>query len=110
MFGQKFMPFIAVFAILWQQFYAKGDYVALAAAILTGLVALALPLQGLYWLGKRATTYLPPKSAVWFKKICTMLKKQNIVVPVKETPTYQDLADVLKKAQQKLDPDFWQDI
>ena len=53
-FAQKFMPFMAVFAVVWQQLYAKMDLTALAIAILTALCALVMPLQGLYWLGKRA--------------------------------------------------------
>ena len=32
-FAQKVMPFMAVFAIVWQQLYAKSDIIALAAAI-----------------------------------------------------------------------------
>lgn len=37
-FAQKFMPFVAVFAILWQQFYAKNDLMAFSIAILTALL------------------------------------------------------------------------
>ena len=59
-FAQKFMPFMAVFAVVWQQLYAKMDLTALAIAILTALCALVMPLQGLYWLGKRAKSPLEP--------------------------------------------------
>jgi len=61
-FAQRFMPFLAVFSIVWQQFYARSDYMALAVAVLTALFALCLPLQGLYWLGKRAQRKLPSQS------------------------------------------------
>lgn len=37
-FAQKFMPFVAVFAILWQQFYAKNDLMAFSIAILTAFL------------------------------------------------------------------------
>ena len=37
-FAQKFMPFVAVFAILWQQIYAKNDLMAFSIAILTALI------------------------------------------------------------------------
>ncbi len=110
LFGQKFMPFVAVFAVVWQQIYAKGETTALAIAVLTALFALSVPLQGLYWLGKRAQTPLPSQSAVWFDKICSHLQKANEIVEPKAQPTYQDLANVLKKAQQKLPSDFWQEI
>ena len=44
-FAQKFMPFMAVFSVVWQQLYAKTDLTALAIAILTALCALVMPLQ-----------------------------------------------------------------
>ena len=65
-FAQKFMPFVAVFAILWQQFYAKNDLMAFSIAILTALFALLIPFQGLYWLGKRANTPLEHQSSLSF--------------------------------------------
>lgn len=110
LFGQKFMPFVAVFAVAWQQVYSKGDGAALAIALLTALFALSLPLQGVYWLGKRAQTPLPAQSAVWFDKICALLQAVNETVVPPTRPTYQDLAEVLSKAQKKLPPDFWQEI
>lgn len=36
-FAQKFMPFVAVFSIVWQQLYMKSAYFALVIAILTAL-------------------------------------------------------------------------
>ncbi|MCW9698134.1 MULTISPECIES: terminus macrodomain insulation protein YfbV [unclassified Avibacterium] len=109
-FSQKLMPFLAVFALVWQQMYAKGDMVALAATILTALFSLCLPLQGLYWLGKRAKTPLPQQSAVQFLQICQQLEKVGSGVKIPEKPTYQDLAFVLKKAAQKLPADVWQSL
>ena len=38
-FAQKFMPFVAVFAVVWQQIYAKNDLMAFSIAILTALFA-----------------------------------------------------------------------
>ncbi|AKD37575.1 hypothetical protein I926_01225 [Pasteurella multocida subsp. multocida OH4807] len=111
LFAQKFMPFLAVFAITWQQFYAKSDMAAFAIAILTAIFALCLPLQGLYWLGKRAVTPLSPQSAHWFYEICERLKQVNESLPVMNVqPTYQHLADVLTKAQRRLDKAFWQEL
>lgn len=63
-FAQKFMPFVAVFSIVWQQLYMKSAYFALVIAILTALFSLCLPLQGLYWLGKRAQTPLSAGTAM----------------------------------------------
>ena len=98
-FAQKFMPF------------AKTDLTALAIAILTALCALVMPLQGLYWLGKRAKSPLEPQSSQWFYEISERLRKQHESLPtVQDKPTYQHLAEVLQKAQQKLDKAFWQEI
>lgn len=110
LFAQKITPFLAVFSVFWQQLYARNEISALAIAILTALFALMLPLQGLYWLGKRAKTPLPAQSAVVFQQICQQLRQVNQNVIHIEQPTYQDLAEVLKKAQAILPPDFWQDL
>ena len=110
-FAQKFMPFMAVFAVVWQQFYAKADLTALAIASRTALCALVMPFQGLYWLGKRAKSPLEPQSSQWFYEISERLRKQHESLPtVQDKPTYQHLAEVLQKAQQKLDKAFWQEI
>lgn len=110
-FAQKLMPFIAVFTLVWQQITTPSDLLAFSIAILTALFALSLPLQGLYWLGKRAITPLNTQSAVWFRDICERLKKLHEPLPyVEDKPTYQHLAEVLKKAQARLDRAFWQEI
>ncbi|OOR98021.1 hypothetical protein B0186_09990 [Canicola haemoglobinophilus] len=110
LFGQRFMPFLAVFSLVWQQIYAKHDIVALAIAVLTALFALSLPLQCLYWLGKRAKSPLPVQTKIWFDKIVEALQQKNMSVMPVENATYQDLAEVLRKAEQKLDAEFWQNI
>ena len=79
--------------------------------ILTALCALAMPFQGLYWLGKRAKSPLEPQSSQWFYEISERLRKQHESSPtMQDKPTYQHLAEVLRKAQQKLDKAFWQEI
>ena len=40
-FAQKFMPFMAVFAVVWQQLYAKADLTAFSLAILTALLCVS---------------------------------------------------------------------
>ena len=110
-FAQRFMPFVAVFAVLWQQYYSRSDIIALAAATLTSLFALLIPLQGLYWLGKRATTELPSQTELWFFKIYEELQQAQIAVPIiKGKPTYQAFAEVLFKADKHFGHDFWQNI
>lgn len=109
-FAQKVMPFLAVFAIVWNQFYGFG-VVSFSLAVLTALFALLIPMQGLYWLGKRAKTPLPEQSAVWFREIYMQLQQANVTLPsMPEVPNYQHLAEILKKAQQKLGGVFWQEL
>ena len=110
-FAQNAMPLIAVFAIVWQQLYAKHDVMAFSAAILTALFALLIPLQGLYWLGKRAISPLEAQSVTWFYDICERLRNiQESVPPLQGKPTYQHLAEVLRKAELRLDRAFWKEI
>ena len=111
LFAQKMMPFLAVLFVVWQQIYARGDNMALAVAVLSALFALCLPLQGFYWLGKRAQTALSPQSAVGFQRVLEKLKEKQEVIPnFSDKPTYLDLANLLKMAQKKLPRDFWQDL
>lgn len=110
-FAQKFMPFLAVFSIVWQQIYAHQSQSALAIAVLTALFALCLPLQGLYWLGKRAETTLPKPIEGWFENISHQLAQRGETLsPIQHKPTYQDLARLLRQAKQKLGAEFWQEI
>ena len=109
-FAQKFSPFIAPFAVVWQQMLAKGNDVAFSIAILTALFAICMPLQGLYWLGKRAQTVLPAPSAVKFQQIFQQLAQKNLPLHEIEKPTYQDLAELLRKAEQHLGNEFWGEL
>ncbi|PVX31914.1 hypothetical protein C8D76_11815 [Pasteurella langaaensis DSM 22999] len=109
-FSQKLMPFIAVFSIVWQQICAKHNDVAFSLAILTALFALCIPFQGLYWLGKRAQTPLPAQSAVKFAQISQQLAQKQVALPPIEKPTYQDLAELLQKADQHLGREFWDEL
>lgn len=109
-FAQKFMPFLAVFSVVWQQIYAKTNNTAFSIAILTALFALCIPFQGLYWLGKRAQTALPTQSAVKFQQISQQLQQKNVAIKKVENPTYQDLAELLRLAEKHLGAEFWQEL
>lgn len=110
-FAQKFMPFLSVFAIFWQQLYAAQSHSAFAIAVLTAIFALFLPLQGLYWLGKRAKTALPHATKSYFLHICEQLRTMQKAVPsCADNPTYYDLALVLQQAKRHFPASFWQDL
>lgn len=100
-------PPIAVFTLSWQIMFGGQ----LAPAITTALFALSLPLQGLWWLGKRSVTPLPPVVLNWFYDIRAKLQEAGLVLaPVEGSPDYQALADTLKRACKQLDKTFLDDL
>ncbi|RRZ94687.1 terminus macrodomain insulation protein YfbV [Erwinia sp. 198] len=106
-FGIRFMPPLAVFAMTWQ--IALGGQ--LGPAVATALFACSLPMQGLWWLGKRSATPLPPALLSWFHEVREKLQAAGqALAPVEGKPTYQALADVLKRAFGQLDKTFLDDL
>ncbi|EJL89360.1 DUF412 domain-containing protein [Pantoea sp. BIGb0393] len=106
-FAIRFMPPLAIFTLTWQ--IALGGQ--LGPAIATALFACSLPMQGLWWLGKRSVTPLPPTLLQWFHEVRTKLEEAGqAIAPVDGKPTYQSLADVLKRAFKQLDRTFLDDL
>lgn len=102
----RFMPPIAVFTLCWQ--IALGGQ--LGPAVATALFALSLPMQGLWWLGKRSVTPLPPAILNWFYEVRGKLQESGqVLAPVEGKPDYQALADTLKRAFKQLDKTFLDD-
>lgn len=103
----RFMPPIAVFTLCWQ--IALGGL--LGPAVATALFALSLPMQGLWWLGKRSVTPLPPAILNWFYEVRGKLQESGqVLAPVEGKPDYQALADTLKRAFKQLDKTFLDDL
>ncbi|MFS2224733.1 terminus macrodomain insulation protein YfbV [Pantoea sp. B65] len=106
-FSIRFMPPLAVFTLTWQ--IALGGQ--LGPAVATALFACTLPMQGLWWLGKRSVTPLPPTLLRWFHEVRTRLQEAGqAIAPVEGKPTYQSLAEVLKRAFKQLDKTFLDDL
>ena len=106
-FGIRFMPPLSVFTLTWQ--IALGG--ALGPAVATALFACSLPLQGLWWLGKRSVTPLPPSVLSWFYEVRSKLQEAGqALAPVEGKPDYQALADTLKRAFKQLDKTFLDDL
>lgn len=106
-FGIRYMPPLAAFILCWQiSFHAQ-----LGPSIATALFAASLPLQGLYWLGKRAMQPLPPTILNWFHTIREKLLDtgQAIALPEGQV-TYQNLAELLKRAFKQLDRTFLDEL
>lgn len=103
----RFMPPIAVFTLCWQ--IALGGQ--LGPAVATALFALSLPMQGLWWLGKRSVTPLPLLSSTGFMKFAVNCRSlDGVLAPVEGKPDYQALADTLKRAFKQLDKTFLDDL
>jgi uncharacterized membrane protein YfbV (UPF0208 family) len=63
------------------------------------LFLLGLPVQGLYWLGKRSETLLPHKLVPWYMAIQQKLSGNNkIQTQLIRQPCYLDLAKLLGNA------------
>lgn len=106
-FAIRFMPPLAVFVLTWQ--IALGGH--MGSAIATALFACSLPMQGLWWMGKRAGTPLPSAVLHWFHEVREKLQQSGqAVAPVEGKPTYQSLADLLKRAFRQLDETFFDDL
>lgn len=97
-FAAKFMPALAVinFLVQWQW----QDEALLPQAIVTSLFLLSLPLQGWYWLGRRALSPLDPRLKHWYLELTKKLKMQPQAKPIR-----MDLARVLRRALDELPPD-----
>lgn len=103
----RFMPPVAVFTLCWQ--IALGGQ--LGPAVATALFALSLPMQVLWWLGKRSVTPLPPSILNWFYEVRGKLQEAGqALAPVEGKPDYQALADTLKRAFKQLDKTFLDDL
>ena len=103
----RIMPPIAIFTLCWQ--IALGGQ--LGPAVATALFALSLPMQGLWWLGKRSVTPLPPSILNWFYEVRGKLQEAGqALAPVDGKPDYQALADTLKRAFKQLDKTFLDDL
>lgn len=102
----RFMPPIAVFTSAGR---LPGGQ--LGPAVATALFALSLPMQGLWWLGKRSVTPLPPAILNWFYEVRGKLQESGqVLAPVEGKPDYRALADTLKRAFKQLDKTFLDDL
>ncbi|BDH45081.1 UPF0208 membrane protein YfbV [Salmonella enterica subsp. enterica serovar Choleraesuis] len=106
-FAIRFMPPIAIFTLCWQ--IALGGQ--LGPAVATALFAISLPMQGLWWLGKRSVTPLPPAVLHWFYEVRGKLEEAGqALAPLERQPDYQALAEILKRAFSHLDKTFLDDL
>ena len=101
-FGIKVMPVVAAISVLTQM--AFNNYHALPQSIVVALFAISLPLQGIWWLGARSNTKLPPSLASWYRELHQKIVETGFALePVKARPRYKELAIILNRAFRQLD-------
>ncbi len=101
-FGVKVMPAIAAISVLTQM--AFDNYSSMPQAVIIALFAISMPIQGIWWLGNRANTQLPPSLAGWYREIHQkIVESGSAVEPIKSRPRYKELARILNSAFRQLD-------
>lgn len=103
----KIIPAFVMLLISFNLFFPSLlDWPATATLV---LFLLGLPLQGLYWLGKRSTAFLPNQLLPWYsaieKKLNTHHFQDGIMA---QRPRYLDLALLLKNAFKRGGDNFLQ--
>lgn len=69
-------------------------------AWMTSVFLLSLPVQGWYWLGRRAETKLTPRLQHWYTELA-----QKLELKPRSQGTYLDLVKMLRRALEQLPPD-----
>ncbi len=101
-FAIKVMPAVAVISVLMQMVF--NNYDAMPQAVVVALFALSMPLQGLWWLGRRRQTNLPPALAGWYRELHQKITSAGYALqPIKSQPRYKELAVTLNRAFKQLD-------
>jgi uncharacterized membrane protein YfbV (UPF0208 family) len=103
----KLIPAFIMLLISFNIFFPNMlDWPATATLV---LFLMGLPVQGLYWLGKRSSTLLPNQLLPWYaaieKKLNSDVNKNGIIA---QRPRYLDLALLLKNAFKRGGDDFLQ--
>ncbi len=103
--GFKVMPALAILTLTMQiQFGAVQQW---PASIAIALLFITLPVQGLFWLGKRSGELLPTSLAHWYHELYQGLVTQGCkLAPAAKNPHYSELADVLTNAFKRMDKVF----
>jgi len=103
--GFKTMPPLAILTVMMQYLY--GDMQQLPASIAIALLLITLPMQGVYWLGKRSSELLPVSLATWYRELYQGLVTQGCELePAAKNPHYSELADILASAFKRMDKAF----
>ncbi|WP_427982282.1 terminus macrodomain insulation protein YfbV [Agarivorans sp.] len=103
--AMKTMPAVAVVTVMMP--YMANLNEILPQSIMMAMVIFLMPLHGLYWLGKRANSLLPPSLAMWYRDLHHKLSEAGEqALPAATQPRYAELADLLAKAFKRFDKSF----
>lgn len=103
----KFLPPLIVGLIVWQ-YYMNAQ---IAVTSITILFALSLPIQGIFWLGKRSQSPLPLNLVDCYNHIRTQLISKNVLANSKKNDnklTFEDFMKLLNLAKIHLGSYFGQ--
>ena len=107
--GISILPMVAAVSLAVQVKLLGHEY--LPQAIACALLIISLPVQGLYWLGKRSNTVLPISVASWYRRIHEKMASEGCHVPFTATkPRYRELAELLNQAFNKMDRAFTREL
>jgi len=101
-FGIKVMPAVAAISLLVQMNFHNMQ--VMPQAVIIALFAISLPVQGIWWLGNRSSTKLPPALAGWYRELHQKILESGFALePMKSKPRYKELAVLLNRAFRQLD-------
>jgi len=106
-FAMKIAPLFVVLIVM--QAFLFPMLLTGSATVTFILFLLSLPLQGLYWLGKRSTTFLPDQLLPWYTEIEKTLNNHQQESITTSRPCYLDLALLLKNGFKRGGDNFLQD-
>lgn len=107
--GLRTMPVLIVLSLLVQ--FQAGDPRYWPGVVASVMFLASLPMQGLFWLGKRADTQLPPTLVNWYRQLYAKIAAAG--VPIAEPvarPSYFQLGETLSLAFKQLDKSFIRDL
>lgn len=105
-FAVKTAPVFVAMIVMLTVFYPTLFTVPTTMTFI--LFVFSMPLQGLYWLGKRSATFLPDRLLPWYAEIERTLNNNKEENMTTSHPCYLDLALLLKNAFKRGGDDFLQ--
>ncbi|MDF7667854.1 terminus macrodomain insulation protein YfbV [Orbaceae bacterium ESL0727] len=90
--ASKYLPPIVVSLFVWQYYM----HASMAITLITALFTLSLPIQGLFWLGKRALSPLPLNLVAMYNKLTQQLTQKNILSKQSVSPDKLNFIEFIK--------------